>query len=302
MSDFVCLGDPHLGRSFKTGTPLHRVGDREAMVWQQFRNDLLDVKAPLHINLGDIFDKFVVAPEIVIEAAIAYRAAAEAQPDVTFVVLQGNHDVSKDLTKQSSFEIFEMLVREIPNIIVVNNEPVVIGNYGFVPYLPFATAVDQIRQLPDGLDRVFTHFDFVDWGGDHVLPTALLAEKNILHVTNGHDHTPRVEKRHGVTVTMHGSMQPYTHAEDAEGRLYRTVTLDELAGMDCTNLNIRVLLAEGETLPADLDCLSLTAKRAAAGEAEAVDTTEFESIDLGVELAALLPESIRAEVMEVFGQ
>ena len=34
------IGDPHLGRSFKTGVPLHRLGDREAMVWKEFERQL----------------------------------------------------------------------------------------------------------------------------------------------------------------------------------------------------------------------------------------------------------------------
>lgn len=303
MSDFTVLGDAHLGRRFTTGVPLHRIGDREALVWADFEKSLADVITPLHVNLGDIYDKFVVPPEIVIRSALLYRAAAEAKPLTTFVVIRGNHDVSRDLVKQSSFELFELLVEGVANIVIVSSEPLVQGNYGFVPFDPFKSAVEQIRLLPDGLDRIFTHFDYVDWGGDHVLPTALLAEKGILKVTNGHDHLARIEKRHGVEVTLHGSLQPYTHAEDADGLFYKTVTLDELVTLDTTNLNIRVLLQPGEVLPEDIDCLSLTAKKLQGSlEETSIDTEEFDSFDLAGELSNLLPESIRAEVMEVFHQ
>lgn len=296
--NFKCMGDPHLGRSFKTGVPLHRVGERERLIREQFERELMEVKTDLHVGLGDTFDKFVVAPEVVLFAADVYTRAVKANPGTRFIVLRGNHDVSRDLNKASSFELFKRLC---PEVTVVDEAPLVIGNFGFVPFDAFKTAADQIRELPDGLDRVFTHFDYTDFGGDHVLPTALLAEKGILQVTNGHDHLRRTEKRHGVTVDIFGSLQPYTHAEDGEGRWYRTVSLDELAGLDATNLNIRVLLQEGEVMPAELDCLSLIAKRVSS-EAVVVDTHEFDGIDIGAALSALLPESIRAEVMEVFHQ
>lgn len=299
--NFTTLGDPHLGRSFRTGVPLHRVGDREAMVWKQFDRELQTAPMGLHINMGDLFDKFVVAPEIVLKAAGHYRRAAEAKPETEFLIVMGNHDVSRDAEKASCFDIFRFLVAPLANIHVLT-QPSMIGNYGFVPFNAFRSAEDLVAELPDGLERVFMHHDYLDYGGPHVIPTRLLASKGIFNVTNGHDHIARVEKRHGVTVTMTGSMQPYSHAEDPEGDWYRTVTLDQLQDLDATDLNIRVMLAEGESLPTDLDCLSLIAKRISVDEAEGdpVDTTEFETFDIASELEKLLPVSIREEVMGVF--
>lgn len=54
-------GDPHLARAFRTGVPLHRLGDREEMVWQDFQQQL-ETSAEVTIILGDLFDKFVVPP------------------------------------------------------------------------------------------------------------------------------------------------------------------------------------------------------------------------------------------------
>ena len=299
MTNFTCMGDQHLGRAFKSGVPLHRVGEREALIHAQFARELMHVTTELHINLGDMFDKFVVAPEVVLFAADTYARAAKANRNTHYIVMRGNHDVSRDLSRSSSFEIFTRLVASVSNITVVGDNPLVIGNLGFLSYNAFGTALEGVNSLPDNLTRIFTHFDYVDWGGDHVLPTQRLAAKQIFNVTNGHDHLRRSEKRHGVEVDIYGSLQPFSHAEDGTGAWYRTVTLDELQGLDTHLLNIRVLLADGDVLPTDLDCLSLTAKKI-RGEDVVVDTTEFDSFDIEAEIGAAVDPSILEELLGVF--
>jgi len=300
MKSYTTMGDPHLGRVFKTGVPLHRVGDREAMVWKEFETGLNSVDTDYHVNMGDLFDKFVVPPEVVLKAAELYIGAANKNPNTTFVILEGNHDRAKDCSKSSSFDLFTALVEAQDNILVVQDVPVVFGNFGFVPYHPFLPTEELVAELPDGLDAVFGHWDIQDWGGHNVIPTALLAKKGITLAISGHDHLAREEKRHGVKIIVTGSMQPYTHAEDPDGRLYVTTGLP--IEQDVTNLNVRVLLKEGETLPHDLDCLSLTAKREAR-EDVVVDTSEFESLDINQLLASALDGlSIKDELMEFFEQ
>lgn len=290
--EVAVLGDPHLGRKFKTGVPLHRVGEREAWVWQEFERQLHEHNGSLHINMGDLFDKYIVAPETVIRAAEIYLAAAKRLSSCTFVILEGNHDVSKDSTKSSSFDLFALLVADHDRIIVVRNVPVVINGFGFVPYHPFQPTAELVAMLPDDLEAVFGHWDIQDWGGDNVIPTELLADKGITLAVSGHDHLARQEKRHGVDIIVTGSMQPFTHAEDATGEFYRTVTLEQLTEIeDPRMLNLRVLLKEGESLPDDLDCLSLTAKRITDEDDKLeVDTSEFESLDLRVMLAGVLDQ------------
>lgn len=294
---FTCQGDPHLGRRFKTGVPLHRVGQRENMVRLQFGLELKNVTTDLHICLGDLFDKFIVPPEVVLFAADAYLEAVEANPGTRYIIMAGNHDTSRDQST-SSFDLFHRLVAGRVDVLL---QPTVIGPYGFLPYDHFRSAVDQVGDLPNGLERIFTHLDYVDWGGGHVLPTELLAEKGITQVTNGHDHLRRVEKRHGVTVEMHGSMQPYGHGEDGTGEWYRTIPLGELDALDASHLNIRVLLEEGEVLPVGLDCLSLIGKRVRSVEETLdVDTTEFDSFNMEAEIAGVVDPSILEELLGVF--
>ena len=296
------LGDPHLGRVFKTGVPLHRVGEREALQWDDFLSSInCKGETPkYHVNMGDLFDRFIVAPELILRTAAAYVEAASNRPDIEYVILEGNHDRAKDSNKKSGFDLFAALVAGADNITVVQDDAIVLETYGFVPYHPHRPTGDLVAELPDGLDAVFGHWDIQDWGGDNVIPTQLLKQKKIKLAISGHDHLAREEKRDGVDIIVTGSMQPYTHAEDTTGDWYRTVTLEELEELDPTNMNIHVLLQEGQTLPTDLDCLSLTAKREAADTVE-VDTSDFDSLDLGQMLARALEDlSIKDELMEAF--
>ncbi|NRB16124.1 MAG: hypothetical protein HRU33_00755 [Rhodobacteraceae bacterium] len=160
----------------------------------------------------------------------------------------------------------------------------------------------RVAELPNGLQAVFGHWDIQDWGGDNVIPTKLLKKKKIKLAISGHDHLAREETRDGVQIIVTGSMQPYTHAEDPAGGWYVTVKLDELEGLYVTHKNVRVLLKEGESLPTDLDCLSLIGKRITDEDEEIkVDTSDFDSLDLGQLLARALDGlSIKDQLMEEF--
>lgn len=306
IANILMLGDPHLGRQFTTGVPVHRRGEREETLKRDFEASLtyaVEKGYDMHVMMGDIFDKFVVAPEIVLWVSDLYNTAAEASPTTKFVLLRGNHDVSKNTDKRSSFDILGRLIESKPNIYVVEAAPQIIDGFGFLGFCEFTPLDDQIAMLADAeIDTIFTHHDFVDFGGNHVLPTQRLAEQGIMTVYNGHDHVRRTEERHGVSVHMVGSMQPYTHGEDRTGDLYVTVTLDELTNIDVTKKCVRVLLAEGETLPADVDCLALTAIRYVADEEEpSIDHVDFASLELrALATTALDGLSCKDELMGLF--
>lgn len=294
---YQTLGDPHLGRKFRTGVPVHRLGDREEMVWKQFTDDLMNTREPYHICVGDLFDKFVVPPEVLLRAAEIYRDAVRTNPGTTYVVIQGNHDVSRDSKLRSSFDVFAQLV---PEVLVVQTPTLLEElNAWAIPYNPFEPVADTLAELPlEEGQTLFMHHDFTDFGGEQVIPTERMQG---LTVVNGHDHLARTEVRHGVTVEMTGSMQPYTHAEDADGDLYITCRLDEIPD-DCRDVNVRVLLEEGEVLPDDLDCLSLIGKRAVKQDEDevAVDTSEFDNFDLRTALGDVLHPLVKDELMEKF--
>lgn len=295
------LGDPHLGRKFETGVPLHRRGEREALQFENFRQALLNATAEVHVTMGDLFDKFIVPPEVVLFAVSAYREAAEQNPNTTYVILRGNHDVSKNTDKASSWDIFVAFMRDEGNIWTIDDTPAVYENLLFIPYDPFN--YDHLEDyLGPEIDTAFGHFDIVDFGGPNVAPTELLARHGVKTLVNGHDHLARELDRHRVHVVVTGSMEPYTHAEDPEGRLYVTVSLGDLVGLDVRQKNVRVLLKPGETLPEDLDCLSIVAKRVTVDDTDrTVDTTEFDNLDLDDMLSlALEGLSIKPQLLGYF--
>ncbi len=299
---YETLGDPHLGRKFETGVPLHRRGDREHMQREHFRNALMNAKAPVHVTMGDLFDKFIVPPEVVLYAAATYMEAASINGNTLYVILRGNHDVSRNRDKASSWDLFCALVDQHPNVWAIDEEPAVLEDMVFIPYDPFSYEHLELH-LNESIETAFGHFDIVDFGGHNVAPTKLLAKYGIKTLVNGHDHLAREFDRDGVHVVVTGSMQPYTHAEDQTGELYVTLTLEELAKSDLRNKNVRVLLKDGETLPEDLDCLSLTAKRVAVDETVTVDTTEFESLDVKDMLALTLDGlSVKNEILLRFAE
>jgi hypothetical protein len=88
LLDIKLLGDPHLGRTFRNNVPLHRRGEREAMIWQRSEREIRGTEAATHVCLGDLFDAPLVSFDTIWRTAMAYWAAPET---TRFVVLQGNH-------------------------------------------------------------------------------------------------------------------------------------------------------------------------------------------------------------------
>lgn len=272
------LGDPHLGRQFINGVPLEKRGVREQMQWEAFERSLFDVKdVDVHICVGDLFDKFVVAPEVVLKAADIYRQAADLNPGVDYIVIRGNHDGSRDSEKRSSFDIFSALLSADDGIKVFAECPVALEYgetmLGFCPWHPFNPAVDM---LPGGddYDLIVGHWDLDSFGNDenpNLIPLKELARKTSMVVT-GHVHTPEeryftssgqwTKDHNAIPVIVTGSIMPMSHGEDPNGDTYVTVTVDELENRtDLADKCVRVLLEEGQEMPEAIDCLQFTVKR-----------------------------------------
>lgn len=294
------LGDPHLGKSFKTGVPLHRLGERERMVREQFQEELIEVKnASYHVCMGDLFDKRIVAPEVVLFAYQCYVTAASKNSNTTYIVLRGNHDASLDREQASSFDLFEALAAPIRNIKVVKDTPIIMGGLGFFPWHPFMTAREMVESIDQPLKAGFGHWDKDDFGqsNPNLVPTDALAKITGLAIS-GHVHTPEEFKRDGVKVVMTGSMQPYSFTEDRGGTLYVTYTLDQIKDQDLSNKCVRILLRPGEELPADLDCLQLVAKRFAEDEKPSIEVG-FEDFDMRKMFEdACSEEDVKVEIMK----
>lgn len=269
------IGDVHLGKKFETGVPLHRRGDRERMVFEQFLQEL-QVECDLNVQVGDLFDKFYVPYTVVWQAAQAYIQAAKSGR--TYIVMRGNHDASRDVDRVSAFQIFKGLV-EPHGVIVVSDEPVRYFEYAFIPWHPFATAEEQVTHFEHilrGAKIAVGHWDVV-MGDTNRLPAEALLELGIERAITGHDHLARELKIADLPVTVTGSMQPYSHSEDPDGKLYVTRTLADLD--DVTNKCVRLLLGPDEVLDEMPDCLQLQIRRGASNDVDLGDV-DFEEFDL----------------------
>lgn len=272
---FHTIGDPHIGRKFN-GTPIHRRGEREEMQFVQLVDELA-VDCDVNVTMGDLFDKALDIPESVIaRTADIYLTAARARPKTHFIVMAGNHDLSQKVGTVGAFHLFAKAVARVGNIQVLFMPAIILGAI-FYPWQWGITALEQTTGHRYGTVKVaFGHWDLEDFGGstDHMCPARQLAELGVEHIVTGHWHLPGTYQVDGVDVLCTGSMAPYTHAEDPDGDLYVTLTLEEaLSRGDLYDKCVRVLLTPGETLP-DIDCLQLTSKRVGSVSDEEVELTE----------------------------
>jgi hypothetical protein len=277
MHDGWLIGDPHFGRDFRNGTPLHRRGERERMQLEQFRTELT-LGETMCVMVGDLFDKPFVPLSAINAAAWAVKEAAEARPHITFVFMAGNHDKSREIGVRGAWEIFELAVGLIPNVVVLN-EPAQMNDVAFFPWQWDVSAAEQVeRFVPTGdVHTAIGHWDLRDYGGDtsHLAPVNELLKLNPnINLKSGHYHEEGLFIVEQISVECTGSMQPYTHGEDPNGTMYLTLSLDEtLARGDLHDKCVRVILQPGETLP-DIDCLQLT-KLVADREVEEIEIGEI---------------------------
>ena len=55
------IGDPHFGKSFKTGINTSKIGIREELQFNDFINLLNTLDVSEYIIMGDLFDKFNIS-------------------------------------------------------------------------------------------------------------------------------------------------------------------------------------------------------------------------------------------------
>lgn len=269
------IGDPHLGKRFENGVPLDRRGEREARQFEKFLAEL-DADCDINIMVGDLFDHPQVAMSTILAAAEAYQFASERRPQTQFFVMAGNHDRSRQLNTIGAWEIFrKMVVGRYDNVFVVDTVGKV-ETIAFVPWewgKPVAEAIDErftTHHENVEVELVVLHHDLESFGGntDYMVPAKLIMERfpNCQKIITGHWHLEGDYVVDGVPVACTGSLEPYTHAEDPDGELYVSLTLEQLQARDPADLKdkcVRVFLRDGEELPVGLDCLQLTGKRIA---------------------------------------
>lgn len=245
------IGDTHIGKRFRTGVPLDRLGEREQLIYDCFNLLLNDSDPELEwvIHLGDLFDRPTVNYDDLYVTYKLISFAANHYPNRRYIFIQGNHDLSRNVEMTTAMEVLRELLSPVKNVEFVLNFPVNIDNYLFVPYTFNEEFLSRHNDWVTGehitlcghFDEPFPHDIFRDYG----------------KVVTGHIHTPRQE----LNVNVTGSIIPMTFGEDPEGKLYRTLTLPELeialkeegSELYC----YRVILKEGEVLPEGVDCRQL---------------------------------------------
>lgn len=275
---FRFVGDVHLGKVFQHGVPLHRRGEREAWVWTQFADEITRLPSDrgILVQVGDIFDKFVVPLSVILRAAEYIRTAVAKNPGWKFIFIRGNHDGSRDRDKASAFDVLKELLSDLKAVHVLTDATILYG-VAFLPWDPFVSAAEMAAKIDKPVLAVVGHWDIDTFGGPthNLIPTNDLSTYTKL-AYSGHDHTPAEFDRDGVRCIYVGSMQPYTHKEDKEGKIYITCTIDELP-LDITDKCVRLILKPGELPPDDLDCLQLQIVR--QGEDEKDEAVVYEAFD-----------------------
>ena len=281
---FKLIGDPHLGRVFKTGVPVHRLGEREASVKNQLYAEVASTDNTPVIIMGDLFDTYSIPDELTLWVSETLNEAVQWKK---VYVLRGNHCVSRDAEKRGSFDVLERLcpkvvfVKTFHEIVLPNHA----GRLALFGYDAFKSATELANQLTVNCNYLaaFGHYDLTSHGSDfNLVPTEVFAALKIPVAYTGHIHKRQTIERHGVTVHAVGSMQPYAHGEQAEGDpLYQTLTLDEFNARnpeDFLDVNLRILLKGDEVFDTQLDCLSLVFKHIADAEAEPLEVA-YDSFD-----------------------
>lgn len=330
------IGDPHLGKDFLNGVPLNRRGEREL---HQRKTFLQELSAPERhpglktvIIMGDLFDKFKISNNVLVQTYEALQYAAHNFPKVNYLILMGNHDISRNTELVSSFDILALMFEEYSNVYFIKENTwfrtsgIMNNLYLLCPYSAFKTAEESILATKDyvQIDRgmvttplqcqaVFGHWDVESFGGEghNLLPYKFLA-KITKEIYTGHIHTPDMFKidHEGnksvhattATVTVVGSMLPYSHGEDPQGNFYVTKTLEEynLAIKNDPDAfkdkALRLLLKPDEVQPEEISALQISYKYVDAQQVEQVEVSiedfSFEKIFNEVMVENEVPEGL----------
>lgn len=243
------IGDTHLGKEYKTGVPLNRRGEREELFFREFEKQL-NIDSLVVVQLGDLFDSFVVGLDVINRVYVTIKKAAGYARDKTFIFLQGNHDCSRDSSRTSAFYILSVLCNGLKNVIFVLDEPYNFRNL-FITSWSYSKTVKELVNNVEYDKIILGHFE-------EPCDPYLLSLPNKIY--SGHIH-----KKHKTgNIDFVGSILPIAHGEESDDSLFETLELNELMKRSPETLKnkcLRVLLKEGETLPIGIDCLQMIAKR-----------------------------------------
>ncbi len=276
----------HIGKTFKTGVPKHRLGERERNVLAHL-DQLLHRDVQVTVLVGDLFDKVRVSNNALNDLIDIIERAVEDQPNKRFVILNGNHDMPKEVDRVSSFHLLEKYFTRNPadNLMIVSKhseenvlqlDDVLLYFSHYNPYLSLDQEVTEDilteTQFQVPVRIAFGHWETIDFGSDHFIDRDV--PKNVLKqfnaVVTGHEHKPKLSIIDNVPVLTSGSMEPYAYGEElpTEKGLYTTTdiqTVERNLSKDpehYSNSYVKIILQHDDEMPSlDFNCLAKTFKR-----------------------------------------
>ena len=282
------IGDPHITRKFERNVPLARRGEREELLFNQFERELNEGDEEMVVMVGDLFEKPICSLTDLYRILTMVLSAAETNPERLFMLMAGNHDRSAQQNDHGAFDILSLFHLRLPNLFVLT-EPAMIGDVAFFPWEWDRNALEQIEFMKgETFKTAIGHWDLVaydDMHLDHFCPAQELVAMGAETIYSGHWHVAGDYVIEGITVHCTGSMQPMTHAEDPDGNMYVTMTLEEYEDADPETLRnkyVRVIVPAGEEAEPLADCLGFKTMRedSPTEPQEAVEVSEFKTSEV----------------------
>lgn len=308
---FKLIGDPHVTRKFELGVPLARRGEREKLLMDELYTQLNTGDERLVIMVGDLFEKPICSLQDLYEVINMVLKASRSQPHRKFVMMAGNHDISPQKHVKGAFDLLLLFKGLVKNLFIAER-PMIIEDVAVFPWEWDRTAREQIEDVRGRKFKYAVgHWDLVAYDEnhmDHICPAPELIEMGAEEIHSGHWHVAGIYKVHGVPVNCTGSMQPMTHAEDPDKKMYVTLTLEEYEETDPDSLKnkyVRVLAPSADEVTVLPDCLGF--KVQLVSRVESIDDHEPQVSMEGFKVSDVVtkqltkhevPDSVASEIKE----
>lgn len=265
--------------------------------FQSYLNPVDKTDLKYIVIMGDLFDKASVNNTVILETYQIIIQACKNNPEINYILLAGNHDLSKDLDKVSSFTLLSTLLSlsKFKNLFIPSDLLVFVEENTtliFCSYNPFnSTNFSDVKFTQNNI--AFGHWEVTDFNKitgieklnllSHMPPEILI--KNCQTIYTGHEHKPATYTFDKCKIIVTGSMQPYAHGEQLPAEpLYTTSFLKTVQQRLKSNLdyyskiNLRISLKEGED-PLDEDINAYSVIYTYPVKKELVSSVEVEKND-----------------------
>lgn len=155
------INDTHLGVQRNAGTTPRSSSALKEWLNTVFNHLVASAEGDLCI-LGDLFDQYLVPNTDLIEAVSALSMWCKQRPHNTLHLVAGNHDLSKDSSRLSSFEVLSQLLEYMHKNVTIHMEPGwVKADIWVIPHCVNQDLFDlHLSQVPKGVEFVLLHANY----------------------------------------------------------------------------------------------------------------------------------------------